>query len=193
MSTLQEQLKETFKELYDSEIERQDKLLDRIVLASGILVVFGGLAGYFISTLERFYECPYSRWHLAFYIPVGLGVLSAAISLYYGVRAIQPSDYKYIDIGGIEFVIALARKDRMPDEDIGKGMPGLFADGYKKCVLVNRLHNIRRTGQVFKSIQFGILAVVLMVGAFPGHARLKQDLPDDPTKVTIVQPAKENK
>lgn len=187
MPTLDEELLDIYKGQHDFEIERKDKLMERITLSSGILVVLGGMVAFFASGLDRILEIPFKQTHWIFIAPFIVGLVLAIISFCFGMKSLKARKYEYFNFHELDNLVRKARND-MTDEQVLAGLPQILADEYLACAIINRHHNIKKNGYVYWSLRLGLWSLVCMLLAFPGFLVLKHSLPEETTNVIVTKP-----
>lgn len=179
-----------YQECYAAELEKKDKLLERVNLASGFLTVFGGVLAYYITANE----CTHFRCiQLLFYIPFGLACLTTLASMVFvAISVAKGFGYAYIpkttEIA--EFVKSAEKINATVPESQQTNLQDAFIENlskqYCEYAAINRNHNIIRSGYIFKSLQCAVATMFIVVATIPGFLILKRDFETKPTQVKIV-------
>jgi hypothetical protein len=174
-----------YKESYEAELERKDKLLERLNIALTQLAILGGALGFYVMVIPDVKG--FLPADLFFYIPCGLACLSFLGSLgvvFYGV--VRGDVYEYMPTS-IEIAEAVEQnKKKNPNSDIRASFVGNFGKQYCQCAATNWESNQNRNGRVNRIFQFLVVCMIFLILALPGYLRLKGHLETKPTEVKIV-------
>jgi MFS family permease len=187
-----DELLEFYKGSYETEIERKDKLLDRVSLAVGFLTILGGILGFYLTSLE----IPQFRWaHLAFYIPLALGCVTTIVSMVCVARSVAKGfRYAYIPspMEVANFVRTAedlnAQVPKAERADIRASFREHLGDQYCKCAAINWNHNTTRSGYLFWAIRWAVASMFIAILALPGFFLIKKDFETKPTEVKVTAP-----
>lgn len=181
-----------YRECYQAELEKKEKLLERVNLAAGFLTILGGILAYYTTSIEA---CHFRYIHLAFYIPFAAGCITTFVSMVLVAISIAKGfGYAYVPktTSIAKFLeTADSFNAAAPDSqkiDIRRTFIESLSKQYCKYATINRTHNITRSGYVFKSLRWAVASMFIVVAAVPGFLTLKRDFETKPTQIKVLNP-----
>ncbi|MBL9145399.1 MAG: hypothetical protein JNM99_17100 [Verrucomicrobiaceae bacterium] len=186
---LHEQLYEHFKAAHTLELERIDKIRDRVSFVVGFLTLLGGVIGTFVTSFPHAWHCGRT---LLFYVPlaVSISLFSWAASLVLWVVGgkylyeAMPDNPEIIQYA--EGLSTWADSAAVTEADLVREFKKDLALAYSKASQHNYTINRRRAdrlGYATRLVVFTFLPVALMLPSFLYESSQK---PDKPTQVQIV-------
>lgn len=186
---LHEQLYEHFKAAHSLELERIDKIRDRVSFVVGFLTLLGGVIGTFVTSFPHAWHCGRT---LLFYVPLAgsIFLFSWAASL---VLWVVGGKYLYEAmpdnpdiINYAEGLSAWADDSAVNETDLVREFKKDIALAYSKASQHNYAINRKRAdrlGFATRLVVFTFLPVALMLPSFLYESSQR---PDKPTQVQIV-------
>ncbi|WP_146209407.1 hypothetical protein [Coraliomargarita sinensis] len=182
------------KDYYAFELERKDKLLQQVGLALGILTVIGNLFAFF---LRDFQFVEFREVHLLFYFFFSFGFLFTAISIIYLTKTLihrfyyetipTPKEIQDALNECDEYNTKVEKAEALDTEEV---FYENLIKQYSEATHRNHLSNLARYSNVFTSLRFSLIGLILLICSFPGYQVLKKEFSIKPSTTEIKEEVK---
>jgi hypothetical protein len=181
------------KEAYKYQLDRTDKIRDRISLLSSLLTLLGGGVVYVFLNYPHNLEACSCLW---FYAPATFAILLFVIAICQVLYCLGWGfTYHYTtDSAGVqnfaEGMVSYAKEIPTEKVDVVQEIKANLIEKYAEAASYNLAVNSRRANLLLRATQIAIASFMLLLLALPAFFYQRAQQEPNPTKVIITEPMK---